>query len=256
MDSNSEVIEDPKKVKDYVSLYGYHIEVLLDNESCDLEAELQPVIELLDFTDWINFVKELGTLETEKQVIELFRDRFDEFKAFGGNPLEWIDKTLFNLEKHFPAYPAIYRGAIQRHISEWNDFYLKYSATKQTSQPQPEQEPEQEPQPETTAGKIERIVKIPLKGAFDAPGHIDLIIAGVVSLLLQNELPTATKKAVVRMEMKEFIKPFRRLQDEKILKREQISTLLTYFIEKSSSGNTVYSQNYLNRLLSESTPRS
>lgn len=117
-----------------------------------------------------------------------------------------------------------------------------------------ESKPTAPPQTETTASKIARILE-PLRGAFDKPEHIDTIIQGFVSYLIDNKLPQRTNKAVIRrMLVSEFIKPFRTLQDNHIMKQKDISTLLLFFIEKGTMNETEYSEAYLKRLLSDSKP--
>lgn len=108
----------------------------------------------------------------------------------------------------------------------------------------------QEPPQETTEQKIKRILE-PLRGAFDDKTHIDIIIEAFIKNKAGEKL-LKENKAVLKMDMKEFIKPFGRLFAEGLFKRGDISQTLLFYIEKNTfSGNPEYNQGYIDRLLSE-----
>lgn len=106
------------------------------------------------------------------------------------------------------------------------------------------------PQAETTDQKIKRILE-PLRTAFNDRKHIDIIIDAFIKNKAGKRLPDENK-AVLKMDMKEFIKPFGRLFAEGLFKRGDISQTLLFYIEKNTfSGNPEYNQGYIDRLLSE-----
>lgn len=103
---------------------------------------------------------------------------------------------------------------------------------------------------ETTEQKIKRILN-PLRLAFDDSTHIDKIIEAFIKNKAGEKLPKKNK-AVLKMDMKEFIKPFGRLFAEGLFRRGDISQTLLFYIEKNTfSGNPEYNQGYIDRLLSE-----
>lgn len=107
----------------------------------------------------------------------------------------------------------------------------------------------QNPEQETNEEKIKRILE-PLRGAFDDNTHIYKIIDAFVNCKAGERLPKV-KKAILRMDMKEFIQPFGRLFADGLFKRGEISKTLLFYIEKNTlSGNVEYSEVYINKLLS------
>lgn len=108
----------------------------------------------------------------------------------------------------------------------------------------------QNPEQETTEQKIKRILE-PLRGAFDDKTHIDIIIEAFIKNKAGKRLPDENK-AVLKMDMKEFIRPFGRLFAEGLFRRGDISQTLLFYIGKNTfSGNPEYNQGYIDRLLSE-----
>lgn len=106
------------------------------------------------------------------------------------------------------------------------------------------------PPAETPADKIRATLE-QLRGAFADSSHIDKIIEGFVSYKVEGKQPSPNK-AVLDMLPIEFIKPFRIIQDKKILKQWEICDLLLYFIEKSTPENREYSPAYILKLLGNS----
>lgn len=104
---------------------------------------------------------------------------------------------------------------------------------------------------ETTEQKIKRILE-PLRGAFDSPEHIDIIINAFIKLKAGENLQKVNKAILYNMELKEFIKPFGSLFAEEMFKRGEITKTLLFYIEKNTvAGEPEYSEGYINRLLSE-----
>jgi hypothetical protein len=109
----------------------------------------------------------------------------------------------------------------------------------------------QNPEQETTEQKIKQILEPLRLKAFDDKTHIDMIIEAFIKNKAGKRLPDENK-AVLKMDMKEFIKPFGRLFAEGLFRRGDISQTLLFYIEKNTfSGNPEYNQGYIDRLLSE-----
>jgi hypothetical protein len=107
------------------------------------------------------------------------------------------------------------------------------------------------PELETTEQKIKRLLE-PLRGAFDSPEHIDIIINAFIKLKAGENLQKVNKAILYNMELKEFIKPFGSLFAEEMFKRGEITKTLLFYIEKNTvAGEPEYSEGYINRLLSE-----
>lgn len=107
------------------------------------------------------------------------------------------------------------------------------------------------PETETTEQKIKRLLE-PLRGAFDSPGHIDIIIDAFIKLKAGENLPKVNKAILYNMEPKEFIKPFGRLFADGMFKRGDITKTLLFYIKKNTiEGDPEFAEGYINRLLSE-----
>lgn len=85
------------------------------------------------FADRAKFILSLSQMETAQEILAFMRDTLDTYRAFGGDPLHWIDTTLEDMKVNFPNYPAAHRGQMEKHLLDWRASaapVLHYTAKK------------------------------------------------------------------------------------------------------------------------------
>jgi len=95
-----------------------------------------------------------------------------------------------------------------------------------------------------------KIILTPLGNSFEDDEHINIIINAFIEFKLNNQIPEHPKKKAINIKLDEFLRPFRTLFEQNIIKRGEICKLLLYFIEKNTMSDPDYSEAYLNKLLS------
>ena len=103
----------------------------------------------------------------------------------------------------------------------------------------PATKPKQEPEPETNEDKIKRILE-PIRGAFDTPGHLDLIIKALAEHSDTGNLPEKAETRIIQVDNKDFYPYFKSVKNETRLTVPGIAAVLTYFIcQNNGSGNPI-----------------
>lgn len=262
MNKGKETKEVKINIGDFLPLYGLLMPerygISIDGKNTITVAELfekhpeteldEDLIETLNSLDRFSFQHYINTLNNEALIINFIRQRFNDYKQEGGNPLEWINKTLSDMEVNSFNYPELFQGTIQTNLIEWANYYEKIKGTETTTTGT------LEPEQETTEQKIKRILE-PIRGAFADETHIENIVEAIVKSLDGEPIPKENKKPII-MKMEDFIKPFGELIENGLVRRGEISRILKYYIKKSTSGDPDYSEGYLLKLLSgcKSTP--
>jgi len=121
------------RVSDYKPYYGLFFDfeyfTKIDNELITLnelfenhsDFEMEAAhIEQLDYSDLVSLQRVLKeNFYTNDTLIAYLRELFDDYRANGGKPLEWLNWTFENINLNPQNYKAEYRATLESALIEW-----------------------------------------------------------------------------------------------------------------------------------------